>query len=176
MPKESPSAPDWYQTERNTEALVKAVMALRPANELSGEDIWCLVRLTWVTAGSADSHWQQLKIPAIGHLFKKPADLADDLGSTILSMSLPAPIASAALKRTGMVNAYRAYRNSLLDWCNGNKTVLRRILSSAQALGTNDQARFDLARRIDGLTPVPTPNGLRQMAAANLITPLVIME
>jgi len=173
MPNEPSSQSKWYQKERDTEALIKAVVAVRPASGLSGEDIWCLIRLTWVTVGSADSHWQQLKIPAIAHLLKKSADPAEDLASAIASMRLPGPIASAASKPTGMVNAYRAYRNSLLDWCNGNNAVLRRIIASAQNLGTNDQARFDLASRIEALTAVPTPNGLRHMAAANLITPLI---
>jgi hypothetical protein len=163
----------WYQTERNTEALVKAVVAIRRVNALSAEDIWCLIRLTWVTAGSAESHWQQLKAPALAHLFKKPVDLTEDLASTLAGMGLPSAVASAASKQTGMVNAYRAYRNSLLDWCNGNKAVLRSILWSAQTLGSNNQARFDLARRIDELPRVPTPNGARHMAAANLITPLI---
>jgi hypothetical protein len=173
MPNASVSHSDWYQTERNTEALVKAVVALRPVSGLSGEDIWCLVRFTWVTAGSGGAHWQQLKVPAIAHLLKKPANIKEDLSSTIASMALHPAVAAAASKTTGMVNAYRAYRNALLPWCSGNKAVLRTLLATAQKLGGNDQARFDLAAKIDALPPVPTPNGVRHMAAANLITPLI---
>jgi hypothetical protein len=173
IPNASSSQSRWYQTERNTEALVKAVLTVRPVAELSGEDIWCLIRFAWITAGSGDSHWQQLKVPAIAHLFKKPVNIGEDLASTIASMTLPPAIATAASKPTGMVNAYRAYRNSLLPWCNGNKAVLRTLLAAAQKLGSNDQARFDLASKIDALPPVPTPNGLRHMAGANLITPLI---
>lgn len=173
IPNASSSQSHWYQTERNTEALVKAVLAVRPVDGLSGEDIWCLIRFAWITAGSGDSHWQQLKVPAIAHLFKKPVKIGEDLATTIASMALPPAIAAAASKPTGMVNAYRAYRNSLLPWCNANKAVVRTLLASAQKLGSNDQARFDLASKIDALPPVPTPNGLRHMAAANLITPLI---
>ncbi len=173
IPNASSSQSRWYQTERNTEALIKAVLAVRPVAELSGEDIWCLIRFAWITAGSGGSHWQQLKVPAIAHLFKRPVNIGVDLASTIASMALPPDIAAAASKPTGMVNAYRAYRNSLLPWCNGNKAVLRTLLAAAQNLGSNDQARFDLASNIDALPPVPTPNGLRHMAGANLITPLI---
>lgn len=141
--------------------------------ELSGEDIWCLIRFAWITAGSGDTHWQQLKVPAIAHLFKMPANIGLDLASTITSMALPPAIAAAASKPTGMVNAYRAYRNSLLPWCNVNRAALRTLLAAAQKLGSNDQGRFDLASKIEALPPVPTPNGLRHMAAANLITPLI---
>ena len=173
IPIASSSQSHWYQTERNTEALIKAVVAARPVAGLSGEDIWCLIRFTWITAGSGGSHWQQLKVPAIAHLFKKPVNIGKDLASTIASMALPAAIAPAASKQTGMVNAYRAYRNSLLPWCNANKGVLQTLLATAQDLGANDQARFDLAKKIDALPPIPTPNGLRHMAGANLITPVI---
>ena len=131
------------------------------------------MRFTWITAGSGGSHWQQLKVPAIAHLFKKPVNIGKDLASTIASMALPAAIAPAASKQTGMVNAYRAYRNSLLPWCNANRGVLQTLLATAQDLGANDQARFDLAKEIDALPPIPTPNRLRHMAGANLITPLI---
>jgi hypothetical protein len=103
----------------------------------------------------------------------KPVKMGVDLASTIASMALPPAIAAAASKQTGMVNAYRAYRNSLLPWCNANKAVLRTLLAAAEKLGSNDEARFDLASKIDALPPVPTPNGLRHMAGANLITPLI---
>jgi len=173
LPNTSSSQSHWYQTERNTEALIKAVVAARPVSGLSGEDIWCLIRFVWITAGSEESHWQQLKVPAIAHLFKKPVNIGEDLASTIASMALPPAIAAAASKQTGMVNAYRAYRNSLLPWCNANKTILRTLLGAGQNLGANDQARVDLAKEIDALPPVPTPNELRHMAGANLITPLI---
>jgi len=173
IPNPSPSQSHWYQTERNTEALIKAVVAARPVDGLSGEDIWSLIKFAWITAGSGDSHWQQLKVPAIAHLFKKQVKIGEDLASTIASMALPPAIVAAASKPTGMVNAYRAYRNSLLPWCNANKVVLRTLLAAVQKLGSNDQARFDLASKVEALPPVPTPNGLRHMAGANLITPLI---
>ena len=74
LPNASSSQSHWYQTERNTEALIKAVLVVRPLDGLSGEDIWCLIRFTWITAGSGGSHWEQLKVPAIAHLFKKPVN------------------------------------------------------------------------------------------------------
>jgi len=88
-------------------------------------------------------------------------------------MGLPKTVATAALKRTGFVNAYRAYRISLKSWCTANAGKLRRIVLDTGKLKHNDQARFDLAARIAALPPVATPSGKRHMAAGNLVTPLV---
>jgi hypothetical protein len=88
-------------------------------------------------------------------------------------MGLPNPIAEAAAKETGFVNAYRAYRNSLRGWCSTNIRELRAILAAANKLGPNDQGRFDLASKIEQLPPVPTPAEKHRMLAANFITPLV---
>jgi hypothetical protein len=151
-------------------------MSGRHVHTLSGEDLRCLIRLTWITAGKdgiVDLHWQLLKAPAIAHLLKTMVTVSDDLARTVESMQLPAHVAEAAKKKTGFVNAYRAYRNSLLDWCLKNKQGLRTIITSAQKLGANDQARFDLAHAISELPDVPTPTGARSMAAANLVTTLV---
>ena len=41
--------PDWYKTERHTEALVKTVVAECGVHGLAGEDIWYLLQLTWIT-------------------------------------------------------------------------------------------------------------------------------
>jgi hypothetical protein len=72
-PKSTSNSSEWYRTERNTEALMKAVMSGRHVHTLSGDDLWCLIRLTWITAGKdgiVDLHWQLLKAPAIAHLLK----------------------------------------------------------------------------------------------------------
>lgn len=175
-PKALSTSSEWYKTERNTEALVKAVMQFRSPRSLSGEDIWQLIRLTWVTASDGklvEHHWQQLKVPALAHLLKKTAVTSDDLTATLSTMHLPAALEQAASRTTGMVNAYRAYRNSLLDWCAAHKNTLRSMITTAQTLGKNDQARYDLARKISQLPKVSTPTGARSMSAANLITPLI---
>jgi hypothetical protein len=127
-PKASTSSSEWYQTERNTEALVKAVMAVRSVRGLSGEDLWSLIRLTWVTSNGErliERHWQQLKVPALAQLLKKDAAITDDLAETLASMKLPKAVMDASFRKTGMVNAYRAYRNSLLDWCTTHRDSLR---------------------------------------------------
>ena len=175
-PKALSTSLEWYQTERNTEALIKAVMQVRSPRSLTGKDIWQLVRLTWVTANGGslvEHHWQQLKVPALAHLLKRTAVPSDDLRATLSTMHLPAALEHAAARKTGMVNAYRAYRNSLLDWCEAHRGTLRSMITTAQTLGKNDQARYDLARKISQLPKVPTPNGARSMSAANLITPLI---
>ncbi|MGI4826610.1 MAG: hypothetical protein ACRYFU_00205 [Janthinobacterium lividum] len=151
-------------------------MTARPTVGLSGKDIWWLMKLTWITASNGhmvEDHWQTLKIPGLEHLFGKKGLITSDLCETVAGMQLPIKVREAASRKTGMVNAYRAYRNSLLTWCTENKNALREIISSAQKLGPNDQQRFDLAARISTLPPVPTPSGVRRMAAAYHITPLV---
>jgi hypothetical protein len=118
----------WYDAERNTEGLVKAVMATRDVHSLSGEDIWRLLQLTWITAHGShptDDHWQTLKVPALAHLFNRNACISRDLQSSLESLQLPQPVAQMAFKTTGIVNAYRAYRNSLKGWCLTNQKVTR---------------------------------------------------
>jgi len=96
-----------------------------------------------------------------------------DLASTIATMGLARSVARAAAKQTGFVNAYRVYRNSLRGWCSANIKELRTIVATAERLASNDQARFDLAKKVDSLPEIPSPSGERQMAAANVITSLV---
>src|ERR1022692_1102240 len=171
-----PSTSKWYETERNTEALVKAVMAARPVYGLSADDVWWLLQLTWITTSKGHTtkdHWQRLKVHALPHLLKKQASISGHLKSPLDNMHLPDPIAQAAAKETGFVNAYRAYRYSLRGWCSANIRELRAILTAAEKLKPNDQGRFDLASKIEQLPPVPTPAGKHKMVAANLVTPLV---
>jgi hypothetical protein len=155
----------WYDTERNTEALVKAVMAARPVHELSGDDVWWLLQLTWINASRdhpTKDHWKTLKVPALVHLLNKKANISDDLKSTLDSMQLSSPIAKAAARETEFVNAYHAYRNSLRAWCSANIRELQVILTAAEGLKANDQERFDLASKIEQLPRVPTPSEKRQ--------------
>jgi hypothetical protein len=155
---------------------VKAVIALRPINRLSGEDIWRLIQLTWITAGRGhviEDHWRKLKMPALAHLFNKDERMEGELSASLKGMNLPDSVVKAAAMPTGFVNAYRAYRNSLKKWCVKNEGVLRSVLNSASSLGANDQERFDLASKIMQLPSVSTPAQKRHMAASNLLTPLV---
>ena len=143
-----PGTSKWYDTERNTEALVKAVMAARPVHGLSADDVWWLLQLTWINVSKGHptkGHWKKLKVPALAHLFKKEGSISDDLDSTLANMQLSHPIVEAAVKETGFVNAYPAYRKSLLGWCSENGKQLRAILTAAENLKPNDQGRFDLA-------------------------------
>ncbi len=165
-----------YETERNTEALLKAVVDAH-VQGLSGDDVWQLLRLTWIT--KRKDHWKSLKVPALAHLFPKglrakKADIRGDLKSTVENIKLSDVIvAEAAAKKTGFVNCYAAYRNSAQAWCKENEKELKAIVKAARNLGPNDRARFDLAGRIEKLSPVLTPRRKRKMSAVNLITPLI---
>ena len=62
----------WYEVEENTCALLKAVVAHRPPDKMSGDDFWNLMRLTWINAfrdEPVENHWRDLKIPALADLF-----------------------------------------------------------------------------------------------------------
>ena len=76
IPPVSAGKRHWYNTEKNTAALIQSIVKSRSAGTLSGDDIWSLIRLTWISMGAKDvspTHWKRLKIPALENLFKKTA-------------------------------------------------------------------------------------------------------
>ncbi len=168
---------DWYRTEQNTSALIRSVVASRSTNNLSGDQIWSLITLTWITVsrkGVSRNHWKKLKAPALAALFNKQLPkVRDDLSATIDSMNLPQAVVQAAKKDTGMVNFRGTWRNSSRKWCGVNRDDLRTIIGTAAKLPTNDQARFDLATRIDKLPPVKSPHKKADLPAGVLLTPLI---
>lgn len=153
-----------YKTEINTASLIRAVLLDKRMNDLTGEKIWALLQLTWITKGRGTMgrttfHWKKLQVGALATLFAKT--------------NLPIQVRTAAEQRTGFVNAYRPYRNSLKDWCKQHAKRLRSILEDAKGLGSDNRDRLDLASRIAGLPRVPTPNNVRTKCASDFITPLV---
>lgn len=168
---------DWYLTEKNTSALIRSVAASRSPSNLSGDQIWSLITLTWITktrkAGSPQ-RWKKYKIPALALLFKKSTpNVRDGLSATIDSMKLPKVVAQSAKEKTGMVNFRGTWRNSSREWCKTNRDDLTKIIRAAAHLSTNDQSRFDLAARIDKLPDVKSPRKKVPCSAGNLLTPLV---
>jgi hypothetical protein len=166
----------WYEVEQNTCALLKAVVAHRPPAKLSGDDIWNLIRLTWINAFQnepVDNHWMYLKVPALAALFSADEPALDSIESAIGAMSLPLAVAQAAVAPTGMTNFYTAYRYSCRPWCQKNQGALREIIQRAMELGSNDQERLDLAIAIEALGRIPSPNKKRKMEAVAAVTPVV---
>lgn len=167
---------EWYQTEKNTAALIRAITASRGIEGFSGDDIWNLMRLTWITVHGDEptpDHWKGLKVPALAHLFGQEPVILDDLGVTVDSLELPAPVTAAARKTTGLVNFRNVWRNSCRDWCSANRKALIEILSKAHVLSSNDHARFSLAAKIEALPGIPSPNGANHVGAAAALTPVV---
>jgi hypothetical protein len=176
IPPVSAGKRHWYNTEKNTAALVQSIVKSRSAGTLSGDDIWSLIRLTWISMGAKDvspTHWKRLKIPALENLFKKTSSADSNLSVTIDSMNLPSPVAQLAKQDTGMVNFRPTWRNSSRKWCQQNRDDLRNIISAASKLPANDQARINLAARIDSLPPVDSPNHKAKVAVGVLLTPLI---
>jgi hypothetical protein len=114
----------WYGDEKNTAQLLKAVVASRSVRSLSGDDIWNLIRLTWITRTNSRDHWKKLKVPALAELWGLPEGIHGDLKTTIGSMSLPPTIAAAAVEQTGIVNFYNKWRKSSREWCRQNRADL----------------------------------------------------
>jgi hypothetical protein len=176
IPPVSEDRRQWYSTEKNTAALIQTVLKYRWADGLSGHQIWRLITLTWITKGKkhvSSTHWKRLKVPALETLFKENATVSSGLSETIDSMGLPDAVACAAKKETGMVNFRGPCRKSSRKWCNENRGQLRNIIQVASKLPANDQARITLARCIDRLQPVESPNRKAEVGAGVLLTPLI---
>jgi hypothetical protein len=135
--------------------------------------------LTWITKSGrkvSPKYWKKYKIPALAYFFgkgqKKPPDL-HDLPSSIVALGLPDAVAEAANEETGIVNFYTARRKSARRWCNAHAASLRWLVRDVSKLGSSDQARFELAARIEKLPGILLPNGTKPVPASQLLTPLI---
>jgi hypothetical protein len=160
----------WYEAHKNTADLVNAVLQSRSLGSLSGDDIWSLLQLTWITRAKSGNYWKKLKVPSLAGLFRQPMNIRSDVNSTIAGMRLPQNVSTAAIKDTGFVNFRNVWRQSSRKWCQKNRAALLRIIEDARNLTSNNRARLVLAERIDKLPPVPGPS-----SAAASCTPAVIL-
>ena len=120
IPPVSADRRQWYNTEKNTAALIQSIVKSGSADKLSGDEIWSLITLTWITMGKkhvSPTHWKRLKTPALENLFNKKATANSNLSATIDSMNLPSAVAQFAKRDTGMVNFRGTWRNSSRKWC-----------------------------------------------------------
>ena len=167
---------EWYETHQNTAALLRAVTASLVVDKLSGDEIWQLMRLTWITRnvhGVSPNHWQTLKVPALASLFGKRVDIRDDLATSIRVMGLPAKVESAAIPETGAVNVRLVWRNAARQWCNENRNALRGIIRAAMRRGMSQEERIALAARIEELPNIPSPNDKANARAVLAVSPVV---
>jgi hypothetical protein len=87
---------EWYQTEKNTALLLSTILSSLNINKLSGDDIWNLLRLTWITLSKrrpARDYWKRLKVPALAALFEQEGTVLVDFKTTLEAMQLPAAVA-----------------------------------------------------------------------------------
>src|ERR1017187_7402379 len=162
----------WYETEKNTAMLVRAAVASRGANTLTGDDIWNLLRLCWITAGP--DYWKTAKIPALDGLFKLKIQILNDLDSTIDPAGLPSEVALAARQPTGFVNFRNVWRESSLNWCRAHATKLRRIVQEARHLKPQDEkARLALGGTLEKLPHIASPAGASKVSPVVFLTPLI---
>jgi hypothetical protein len=172
------SKKSWYESEKNTAALLQAVVSARRGKPLSGDDIWYLLRLTWYTRSADHGYWKKLKVPALCHLFPqdklvgRPSRDAT-LQEVLDSMSLPKRVAETAAKITGNIGLYKGYWNSSKTWCKHHVAELREIIREAAHLHANDRSRWALAANVDALPKVPNPSGSRHKNPGDILTPLV---
>jgi hypothetical protein len=168
---------EWYQTEKNTSVLLKAILSSRVLDDVSGDDVWNLLRLTWITLSKGQpsrDHWKRLKVLALADLWRQPVDVLSDLKTTVEAMRLPISVTEAAALPTGFVNFYNAWRKSSMEWCRVNRNKLISVIHEASNLAPNDQSRFDLSTHIEGLPRVPLPGRAgRELAPGIILTPLI---
>jgi hypothetical protein len=167
---------EWYETHQNTAALLQAVVASLDVDELSGDEIWQLMRLTWITNnvnGVSSNHWRTLKVPALATLFGTRIGLFDNQRATIRAMALPAKVKSAALLDSGAVNFRPVWRNAARTWCRKNRAALIAIIDSAIRLGRSQEERIALAAQIEVLPVIPSPNNKANARAVLAVSPLV---
>ncbi len=167
----------WYQTELNTSHLIRTVFGYVEGDDLSGEAIWRLLTLTWITVHDGEathSHWKKYKVPALAFLFGvEVPDVRENLSATLKQMILPENVRQAADCDTGMINYRGTWRNSSQLWCQKNVVILRTLLNRAYGLSSDDQRRFELAAEVAKLRKVPSPNGKATVGADNTLTPLL---
>jgi hypothetical protein len=168
-----------YARKRNTASLVQRVVSCLHIEGLTGEGLWHLISLTWLTRSGkrvSPDYWKKYKIPALAYFFgsaRERSRTLKNLSSSIVALGAPDAVADAAQAETGTVNFYSARRNSALRWCNDNADILRGVVRDVSKLGSNDQERFELAVRIGKLPGVPLPNGTKRVPASQLLTPLI---
>jgi hypothetical protein len=167
----------WYRKEKNTSALIRSVASSQFNRNLSGDQLWSLIRLTWITSSPKrvpTNHWKRLKVPALASLFSRNVpNIGDDLSASIDALKLPKAVAQAAKLETGILNARGTWRNSSRKWCGEHHSDLMEIVRTAAKFPANDQARFDLAERIDALPDVKSPKKKAALPAGVLLTPLI---
>jgi hypothetical protein len=167
----------WYGTERNTAALVKAVVSSLSLVGLSGDDLWSLVRLTWITVShkrAFPGHWKKLKAPALAGLWRKQLQILDSLQATIEALELPQLVAELAVRDTGFVNFRNSRRNAARKWFGVNRKAVQGIIEWAVSLGPDDEERLALAEKIEKLPGIPTPTRRGgEGSPILLLTPLV---
>lgn len=176
IPPVSKARRDWYSAEKNTAALIQSVVKYRSVETLSGNQIWSLIQLTWITMGArgiSSDHWKRLKIPALATLFERKVSVNSTLAKTVDSMHLPTTVARAAREQTGMVNFRGTWRNASRKWCSQHRNALRRIIRAAAKFPGNDRYRYDLAIDIAALPSVKSPNNKASAGADVLLTPLI---
>ena len=168
-----------YARKRSTASMIQKVVSCLNIERLTGERLWYLVSLTWITKNGSEispEYWKKYKIPALVCLFRTgQPSLSDphDLSARVDAMRLPDAVGEAAKEETGMVNFYTARRNSAKQWCDSNLVSLRTIVRDASRLGSNNQARFEVAVRIGKLPGIPLPNGTKPVPASQMLTPLI---
>lgn len=169
---------EWYEKHLDTAALIRAVVDALGAGRLTGDGIWSLMRLTWITdsRGTESSHhWRTLKIPALEVLFGVSATQGGDLATTVRSMNLPDSVAAAAARHTGLVNFRGVWRNTARQWCSENRPELQRIISDAIGMGASLQERLDVAVRLGNLPRIPPPGEGASVRASVAFSPVVSM-
>lgn len=158
-----------YKKELCTSTLVKACYRETCQNgRLTPEKLYALCQLTWSII-----NWQTTKLGALWTLWRKKGEPPYvDQPRDLKSYGLPPSILKLATPDTGIVNFYRAYRNSSYKWIRKHFHSIAPLIHQAANLKDDDQAR-QLAEAVDELPRIPKPSGQSgKVSPSSLLTPL----
>ena len=160
---------EWYDIKLYTSQLVKLCCKYQcKGNNLTPEKIHALCRLTWNyakwTSATGEPLWILWEKKDDFPLIEDPEELVD--------YGIPPDVIESAKENYGIVNFYRAYRNSSLDWVRKHHKVLKSLVHKAASI-RNDSEIIKLTNAIENLPALRTPNKKRSMSdTRSLLTPL----
>lgn len=167
----------WADRQRRTNALVRKIAARVLSSEPTGDQIFGLCKLTWITDSYESdnaAYIKSTKIPAISDAIGvdyNGLELAK-VASLVAEEFSDKELENLVFSHTGFTNFYKAYRNSARQWIEENKVELISVLRQAQSLGSDEEGEI-LAARIAKLPPIPKANHPEQgMQADFLMTPV----
>jgi hypothetical protein len=168
---------NWAERQRRTNQLVRiAADYVFNQKTVLPQHLYGLCKLTWITDGhNVDNltYIESTKIPALGFIFQK--DFSDktivEVAEEISNILDQPDVNKLIISHTGFSNIRGVFRNSSLEWIQGNFQKLLPLFREALQLSSDNQG-LELIKKISGLSRIPNPKKNQKMNSENLITPV----